>query len=69
MGPIMEGAGLNITVFSYRDGVDLGLLADGDLVPDVEPLAAAIPVAFDELLAAARRLTFLTPRQNPASGA
>ena len=53
IGQIIEGVGLNITVMSYRDAVDLGLLADGDLVPDVDRLAAAVPVAFDELLAAA----------------
>lgn len=49
MGPIMDGAGLNITVMSYRNHVDIGFLADRDLVPDIWELAAAVQPAFDEL--------------------
>ncbi len=49
MGPIIDGAGLNITVLSYRDHVDIGFLADRDLVPDVWDLAALVQPAFDEL--------------------
>jgi WS/DGAT/MGAT family acyltransferase len=49
MGPIMDGAGLNITVLSYRDHVDIGFMACRDLVPDVWELAAAVQPAFDEL--------------------
>jgi len=49
MGPIIDGAGLNITVLSYRDHVDIGFLADRDLVPDVWDLAALVQAAFDEL--------------------
>ncbi|MFM7069750.1 MAG: WS/DGAT/MGAT family O-acyltransferase [Actinomycetes bacterium] len=49
MGPIIDGAGLNITVLSYRDHVDIGFLADRDLVPDVWELAALVQPAFDEL--------------------
>ena len=32
---IMDGAALNITVLSYRDGLDFGVVADRELVPDV----------------------------------
>jgi len=53
MGPIIDGAGLNITVLSYRDHVDIGFLADRDLVPDVWELAAQVQPAFDELKALA----------------
>jgi diacylglycerol O-acyltransferase / wax synthase len=53
LGQLIEGIGLNITVMSYRDGIDVGFLAAGDLVPDVDRLAAAVPVAFAELVAAA----------------
>ena len=49
MGPIMDGAGLNITVMSYRDSVDIGFLADADLVGDIWDLAAAVQPAFEEL--------------------
>lgn len=50
MGPIMDGAGLNITVLSYRDHIDIGFLADADLVPDLWELAAQVRPAFEELL-------------------
>jgi hypothetical protein len=53
MGPIMDGAGLNITVLSYRDHVDIGFLADEELVADVWDLAAEVGPAFDELVALA----------------
>ena len=53
MGPIMEGAGLNITVLSYRDAVDFGFMADPELVPDVWELADHVQTAFAELKAAA----------------
>ena len=49
MGPIMDGAGLNITVLSYRDNVDIGFLACRDLVGDIWDLAAAVQPAFDEI--------------------
>jgi WS/DGAT/MGAT family acyltransferase len=49
MGPIMDGAGLNITVLSYRDHIDIGFLADADLVPDIWEVAAQVAPAFEEL--------------------
>ena len=49
MGPIMDGAGLNITVLSYRDHIDIGFLADADLVPDIWEIAAQVQPAFEEL--------------------
>ena len=52
LGQLLEGIGLNITVMSYRDGIDVGFLAAGDLVGDLDELAAAVPEAFAELLAA-----------------
>jgi diacylglycerol O-acyltransferase len=55
MGPVIEGAGLNVTVLSYRDSVDFGFLAAKALVPDVGDLAAAVPEAFGQLLAAAQQ--------------
>ncbi|HUO47375.1 MAG TPA: wax ester/triacylglycerol synthase family O-acyltransferase [Acidimicrobiales bacterium] len=51
LGPIMDGAGLNVTVLSEEDRVGFGLIACPDLVPRVWDVAAAIPVALDELLA------------------
>lgn len=49
MGPIMEGAGLNVTVLSYRDAVDFGFMADPALVPDVWEMADHVQEAFCEL--------------------
>jgi len=55
MGPIMDGAGLNITVMSYRGNVDFGFLASTELVPDVWDVAGAVTTAFDEIKEAAGR--------------
>jgi WS/DGAT/MGAT family acyltransferase len=49
MGPIMDGAGLNITVLSYRNHIDIGFLADAELVPDVWDVAGMVQPAFEEL--------------------
>jgi WS/DGAT/MGAT family acyltransferase len=53
MGPVMEGAGLNITVLSYIDKVDVGLMVCHEALPDVWDLADAFPEAMDELKKAA----------------
>ncbi|MEE8311488.1 MAG: wax ester/triacylglycerol synthase family O-acyltransferase [Candidatus Binatia bacterium] len=34
LGPVFDGAGVNITVLSYQDSVDLGVIACPDAVPD-----------------------------------
>ena len=52
MGPVMEGAGLNITVLSYMDNVDIGFMVCRELVPDVWDLADKVGEAMDELLLA-----------------
>jgi len=57
MGPVMEGCGLNITVFSYQDQVDIGFMVGRELVPDVWDMADAVEPAMAELLAAARART------------
>lgn len=49
MGPLMEGTGLNITVLSYRDAIDIGFMADQELIPDVWEFADYVDTAFDEL--------------------
>ena len=65
MGPIMDGAGLNITVLSYRDHIDIGFMADRDLVPDVWDLAASVNPAFEELVALAEDANPMV-RKSPA---
>jgi len=52
MGPVSEGAGLNVTVLSYLDNVDFGFLACTEQVPDVNTMAADVELAMAELLAA-----------------
>jgi len=54
MGPVLEGAGLNITVLSYCDSVDIGFIAATNLVPDLDVLAGEVVPAFAELLEASR---------------
>ena len=49
MGPVMEGAGLNLTVFSYENWVDFGFFVDKKLVPDVWKIAQATDRAFEEI--------------------
>jgi len=55
IGPIAEGVGLNITVFTYRDAVHVGLLGCWDLVPDLAVLAAGLATSLAELVGAASR--------------
>lgn len=52
---IMEGQGLNITVQSYLDQLDFGLVSCPELVPDVDDLLLAILGEIDTLAELARR--------------
>lgn len=61
LGPIFEGAGLNITVLSYLDSIGFGLHACPDVIPDVWEMAALIPDAFEELAKAASTATGEAP--------
>jgi diacylglycerol O-acyltransferase len=56
LGPIVEGVGLNVTVFSYLDTVHVGVQACWDLVPDVAVLASGMEDSLAELVAEADRL-------------
>ncbi len=53
VGPIAEGIGLNVTVLSYQDQVQFGLLACRKLVPEVNELGDYIDDALGELLGCA----------------
>ena len=53
LGPVMDGAGLNITVMSYRGVLNWGLMACAETVPRLADLARYIPDALDELSVAA----------------
>lgn len=49
LGPVMDGAALNITVLSQEDRVGFGIMACPDLVTDVWKIAEAIPEALDAI--------------------
>jgi len=49
---IVESQGLNITVQSYRDSMDVGLVACRELVPDLEDLADLLLEEIQQLAAA-----------------
>ena len=51
---IVHGMALNITVQSYDQSLDFGLMADSAAMPDVRELADAISIAFDDLRALPR---------------
>jgi len=60
LGPLIAGAGLNITVMSLGGRLGVGIISCPDLVPDLWDLADAFPVALKELMnssAAARGRT------------
>jgi diacylglycerol O-acyltransferase len=59
---ITDGVGLNITVFSYQDRVDFGLVADREQMPDLRDLVDSLQQALHELAT-----TATTPRK-PATG-
>ena len=42
LGPLIEGAGLNITVISNMGRMDIGIVADRALAPDIGHLADAL---------------------------
>jgi diacylglycerol O-acyltransferase len=49
VGPILEGIGLNVTVWSYQDRVNVTVISCPDLVHDLGPLLAQFEPALEEL--------------------
>lgn len=54
-GPLLEGAGLNVTVLSNMGHVDFGVIGCRELVPDIWSIADGFGEAVDELKALAER--------------
>ena len=52
VGPIMDGSGLNMTVMSYLDQLDFGLLACPDVLDDVWAVADGLHASLAELVEA-----------------
>ena len=46
---VVDGVGLNMTVMSYRSGLDIGIVGDRELAPDVWELMDDVRAEFDEL--------------------
>jgi diacylglycerol O-acyltransferase len=53
VGPVLEGVGLNVTVWSYLDQLHVGLLACRAMVPDAHRIADGLQEALAELVASA----------------
>jgi diacylglycerol O-acyltransferase len=49
MCPLIDGVGLSVSAISHDDRVDVTLVADRDLVPDLEVLADRLEVEIDLL--------------------
>jgi diacylglycerol O-acyltransferase / wax synthase len=50
---VADGLGLNITVQSYLDNLDIGMVACRELVPDLWDMLSMVTASFDELAEAA----------------
>lgn len=59
VGPLTTGSGLNITVWSYVDQLNISVLSDGATVEDPHELTEAMIAAFIEIRAAAELSTEL----------
>jgi hypothetical protein len=55
LGPIIEGVGVNITVFSYLDALYVGVQGCWDLAPDLEAIARGMEESLAGLVAQAGR--------------
>jgi len=55
VGPILEGIGLNITVWSYIDQMNFAAIACRELIPEIHRITDGLHDALAELLAAADR--------------
>ena len=61
---VVHGVALNITVQSYDQSLDFGLMADAAAMPEVRELADALRVAFDDV----RALPVDEPGDTPPAG-
>jgi diacylglycerol O-acyltransferase len=61
VGPVLEGIGLNITVWSYLDRLYVGVLACRESTPDAARITEGLQPALDELLALVAPIDSLDP--------
>ncbi len=57
MGPILENVGLNITVWSYLDAMNFGIVAVPEHLPDLRRLTDHLREALNDLTKAASTYT------------
>ncbi|MCW2982957.1 MAG: conserved hypothetical rane protein [Conexibacter sp.] len=62
---VVDGVGLNITVMSYRDHLDFGIITDQGQIPDAWPFMAHLHTALEELETVLHRRG-RTVKQRPA---
>ena len=55
---LAPGQALNVTLISYCNRIDVGIIGDPEVVPDLDALAACFPVALEEFEAAAEGVVF-----------
>lgn len=68
MSAIPPGLSMNITVFSYDNKLDIGVIAGYDAVPDVGVITEYIEEAFETLRKAAHRHSARTAKRRMARG-
>jgi WS/DGAT/MGAT family acyltransferase len=62
---VVDGVGLNMTVMSYRDHLDFGIVTDAGQIPDAWPFMAHLRQALDDMESALDR-SGRTVRRRPA---
>ena len=67
VGPLLEGVGLNITVWSYIDTMSFSVLACPDNVPDLSRVTLLLQASLAELGVAATRATMAEAASAPAA--
>ncbi|HEX3822897.1 MAG TPA: wax ester/triacylglycerol synthase family O-acyltransferase [Mycobacteriales bacterium] len=67
LGPVMDGAGLNVTLLSNMDAIGFGFIACRELMPELWDLSDAIPAAVAELIEAVDQLDIKTAGGKKAS--
>ena len=69
LSAIADGQGLNITVMSLAGGLHFGLIADRELVPDVDDMAGHLVTELDALRAELMPAQVVLPEVKPARSA
>jgi WS/DGAT/MGAT family acyltransferase len=64
---VVDGVGLNMTVMSYRDHLDFGIVTDQGQIPDAWPFIDHLHTALEELQSVLHR-TGRTIKQRPRTG-